>query len=190
MQKILTKGKPPTMPEAYRYAFAVTLSLPESLSDDLCHEFVRLCKKGTYYAVVFELDANGRKHAHAGVLYQLARKAGNVKLGTFCKSKLLQEQMEDPSRAIKVKEMHSDSWIANYMQKDGHIDEHNALLTTDVTDQLFWNGLNGSGSTMNRFLDTVNSARMKLLKTIICAPNAQTSNDTQNGLVRTYMRSC
>ena len=43
---------------------------------------------------------------------------------------------------------------------------------------------------MNRFLDTVNSARMKLLKIIICAPNAQTSNDTQNGLVRTYMRSC
>ena len=63
------------MPEAYRYAFAVTFSMPQDLTDEMCHEFIRLCKKAEYYAVVFELDENGRKHAHAGVLYKLARKA-------------------------------------------------------------------------------------------------------------------
>ena len=117
------------MPEAYRYAFAVTLSMPTDLSDDMCKEFVRLCKKAEYYAVVFELDENGRKHAHAGVMYKLARKAYNVTHGTFLAGKTMKDLIEDGggdlSRAVKTTTMASDAWIANYMQKDGLIDVHN-----------------------------------------------------------------
>ena len=116
------------MPESYRYAFAVTLSLSNSLSDEVCEAFVKLCKKAEYYAVVFELDSNGRKHAHAGVLYKLARQGGNVKSGTFMKNKTILEAVcgEGNSKyGLKVKDMCSDGWIANYMQKDGHITCHN-----------------------------------------------------------------
>lgn len=116
------------MPEAYRYAFAVTLSLSESLTDELCEVFVALCKKAKYYAVQFEKDENGRLHAHAGVIYANARTAGNVKSGTFMKSKVLCSAIceeRTTAYALKVTPMVSDGWIANYMQKDGLIHEHN-----------------------------------------------------------------
>lgn len=117
------------MPEAYRYAFAVTLSMPTDLTDAMCTEFLRLCKKAEYYAVVFELDENGRKHAHAGVLYKLARKAYNVTHGTFLAGKVMKDLIEDGGgqfhRALTTKPMESDAWIANYMQKDGLIEDTN-----------------------------------------------------------------
>ena len=116
------------MPEAYRYAFAITLSLSESMSDELCEVFVALCKKAKYYAIVFEKDDNGRLHAHAGVIYGNARTAGNVKSGTFLKNKEIRDAIGEEKTmayALKVTPMVSDGWIANYMQKDGLIYEHN-----------------------------------------------------------------
>lgn len=113
------------MPEAYRYAHAVTLSLDHSLTDEECVEFIRLCQKADWYAVVFENDANGRKHAHAGLIYKTARKPGNVKAGTFLCSKLLVDAGAAGAHALKVKAMITDQWIANYMQKDGDLTIHN-----------------------------------------------------------------
>lgn len=116
------------MPEAYRYAFAVTLSLSESLTDEICESFIALCKKAKYYAVVFEKDNNGRLHAHAGIIYASARTAGNVKSGTFLKNKVIRDSISEErttAYAIKVTPMVSDGWIANYMQKDDLIHEHN-----------------------------------------------------------------
>jgi len=110
---------------AYRYAFGVTLSLNHSLTDEECAHFIRLCKKAEYYGVVLELDENGRKHAHAALLYQTARKACNVKTGTFLKNKLLLEAGADGPNALKVKELYSDAFIANYMQKDGLLSSTN-----------------------------------------------------------------
>ena len=128
------------MPEAHRYAFAVTVSLPRDINDDTCREFLRLCKKAEYYAVVFELDSNGRKHAHAGVIYKMARKAYNVLQGTFLAGKPMRDLIEDAGgdlkRAVVVKEMQSDAWIANYMQKDGFIEETN--LPDDFEDLRYY----------------------------------------------------
>jgi len=116
------------MPEAYRYAFAVTLSLSESLTDEVCESFVTMCQKAKYYAIVFEKDENGRLHGHAGIIYGNARTAGNVKSGTFLKNKVIRDAIGEErtvAYALKVTPMVSDGWIANYMQKDGLIHEHN-----------------------------------------------------------------
>jgi len=117
------------MSPPHRYAFAVTLSTASDISDALYTDFIRICKKAKYYAIVCELDSNGVKHAHAGLLYSMARRSDNVYSGTFAACKTFVDLVNDCGgqikHAVKVKEMQSDAWIANYMQKDAPIDLHN-----------------------------------------------------------------
>lgn len=110
------------MPEAYRYAFAITLSLDHSLTVEEQKTFVRTIReqvKDGYYAVVFEEDDNGRLHAHAGQVFTHCRTCGNVKRGSWWKHSYWGPILALNKYGICVKEMRSDAWIANYMQKDG-----------------------------------------------------------------------
>lgn len=112
------------MPESYRYAFAVTLSLDHSLTPDEQKMFKSTIKdqvKDGWYAVVFEEDDNGRLHAHAGQIFQWARTCGNVRRGSWWKHSYWGPILAENKYGIKVKEMQSDHWIANYMQKDGQL---------------------------------------------------------------------
>lgn len=100
-------------------AFAITFSLNHDLTSEELDEFIRLCSKAQYYAVSTEFDPNGRLHAHAGVLYMMARTAQNVERGTFLKGSKMKDFVIGQPFAIKIKIMKSQDWMVNYMQKDG-----------------------------------------------------------------------
>jgi len=128
------------MPEAYRYAFAITLSLNHSLSVEQQKIFVQTIReqvKDGFYAVVFEEDDNGRLHAHAGQIFTHARTCGNVKRGSWWKHSYWGPILAENKYGICVKEMRSDVWIANYMQKDGLLTAYRLPANFEEVKQYF-----------------------------------------------------
>lgn len=128
------------MPEAYRYAFAITLSLDHSLTITEQVEFVKTIReqvKDGYYAVVFEEDDNGRLHGHAGQIFTWGRTCSNVKRGSWWKHSYWGPILAENKYGIKIKEMRSDQWICNYMQKDDCLREHNMPGDFEVLKQYF-----------------------------------------------------
>ena len=123
--------------EGYYYAVAVTLSLKQDVSDEEIREFCRTIKKADYWCIVVENDKNGRKHCHAGQVFKHARTLSNIKRGTYKNSPFWREIMLENSHAIKIKKMHSDMWIAMYMQKDGLIYEHNLPSSFEEISEYF-----------------------------------------------------
>lgn len=116
------------MPEGWRFAFAVTLSLDKDLTQEVMDMFLRLCKKAKYYAVVFERAGDTRRlHAHAAVIYDHGRKASNVKSGTFMNGVIKDAicAQRSANYGLCVSSMYSDDFIVNYLQKDGDIYDHN-----------------------------------------------------------------
>lgn len=67
--------------------------------------------------------------------------------------------------------------------------KYNPLATPTIDDSIFWNGLNGGGADMNRMLDTVNSTRIKILKSFILQNVTQTGIGN-NDLTRPIMGGC
>ena len=95
------------MPESKYHAFEVTIDQP--LGDDQCAEFKRLCQKADFHAISFKHHASGGKLAKAGIIYKDRRTGGNIKNGTFLKSKSLK------SGGVCVKKAHRTGFIANFI---------------------------------------------------------------------------
>lgn len=129
------------MPEAYRYAFAITLSLDHSLTQEeqkMFRQTIReQVKNDGFYAVVFEEDCNGRLHGHAGQIFTWGRTCSNVKRGSWWKHSYWGPILAQNKYGICIKEMRSDQWICNYMQKDGHLSERRLPQNFEDVKQYF-----------------------------------------------------
>lgn len=108
------------MPEAYRYAFAVTMSGREDLPSDVFKAAQAWFAKCRYHAVVREADEKGRVHLHAGVIFENAKKPSNVK-ACLMYPKVVRDWVanNNAKHCLQVKPMASEYWLTTYMQKDG-----------------------------------------------------------------------
>lgn len=111
------------MPEAYNYAFAVTMSGREDLPRDVVRAAISWFAKAKYHAVCLEESETGRLHLHAGVIFENAKKACNVKACLMYPKCIRDWFAENNAKhCIQVKKMSSEYWLATYMQKDGPLE--------------------------------------------------------------------
>lgn len=124
------------MPEAHAYAFAVTVSGRQDLTELVQGELVRFCEKAPYFAIVFEKDENERLHAHFGVIYNHGKKSCNVK-ACLLYPLIMRDFLSQNNSAhcCQVKRMTNEHFMTTYMAKSAPL--HAALLPDDL-EEIKW----------------------------------------------------